>query len=291
MKSRLILMIMTATLTGVLSFAPQAYAAPAWAPASDAAITPGAITVTGAAQCTSNFIFYDRSDNIYIGQAAHCSISDASDESNRCAPDSLPLGTKVLIDGATRPGTLVYNSWITMEEKGETAEEVCLFNDFALVKLDPADYSRVNPTVPIWGGPTGLAPAPGPAPGERVFGYGNSPFRLGKGLLNPMQGTTLGPEGGGWSHQVTTLLPGLPGDSGSGLMDSQGRAFGTLSTLAIFPDTLSNGVSDLGRELDYMRKNSPFDVTLAQGTEPFRGSASDLDRLLAGLLSAILGGG
>jgi hypothetical protein len=291
MKLRLTLVIMTATLTGALSFAPQAFAAPAWAPASEAAITPGVVTDTEGSQCTSNFIFYDRSNNVYIGQSAHCSISDPSDDLDGCTAGSLPVGTKVLVGGATRPGTMVYNSWITMQEKKETNPDVCAFNDFALVQLDPADYGRVNPSVPVWGGPTGLSTGPGPARGERVFGYGNSPFRLGEGLLNPIQGTSLGQAGGGWSHQVSTLLPGIPGDSGSGLMDSQGRAFGTLSTLALFPDTLSNGVGDLNRELDYMRKNSPYDVTLAPGTEPFKGPASDLEKLLTGLLSAILGGG
>jgi hypothetical protein len=288
MKARRVLWITTLALIAALSVAPNALAAPVWAPAGEATIHPGVITVTGGSQCTSNFIFYDRSNNVYIGQSAHCSGTTSQDQIDGCSAGSLPVGTKVVVDGATRPGTMVYNSWLTMQEKGEANEDVCAFNDFALVQLDPADYGKVNPTVPVWGGPTGLSP--GPRPGERVFGYGNSPFRLGTGLLNPMQGTVIGQEGGGWSHKVSTLLPGIPGDSGSGLLDSEGRAFGTLSTLAIIPDTLSNGVGDLGRELDYMRKNSKYDLTLAHGTEPFKG-ASDLERLLTGLLAALLGGG
>ena len=37
---------------------------------------------------------------------------------------------------------------------------------------------------------------------------------------------------GGWSHDVYTVTPGIPGDSGSGFLDADGRAFGTLSTVA-----------------------------------------------------------
>jgi hypothetical protein len=285
MKLRLALWSTIATLTGALSFAPIAHAAPAWAPASDATITPGVVTVTGSSQCTANFVFYDPAGNVYIGQAAHCSSTSPSDQVNGCYAGSLPVGTRVMIPGASREGTMVYNSWLTMQEKGETDENACLFNDFALVQLDPADYGRVNPSVPHWGGPTGLATAT--APGEKVFGYGHSPLRLGEGLLNHTEGMSLGQDGNGWSHNVTTLLPGIPGDSGSGLMDSQGRAFGTLSTLALFPNTLSNGAGDLSREIEYMRANSPYDVTLAEGTEPFRGGPFDLFKVLEGLLAVL----
>ena len=47
--------------------------------------------------------------------------------------------------------------------------------------------------------------------------------------------------------------------------------FGTLSTVALAPLPASNGVGDLSRELAYMEGNTAFDVTLAEGTEPFTG--------------------
>ena len=34
---------------------------------------------------------------------------------------------------------------------------------------------------------------------------------------------------GGWSHSVYTVSPGIPGDSGSGLLDAKGHAIGVLS--------------------------------------------------------------
>ena len=44
-----------------------------------------------------------------------------------------------------------------------------------------------------------------------------------------------------------------------------------LSTVALAPLAGSNGVGDLARELSYLAAHSSFAVTLAHGTEPFRG--------------------
>ena len=63
----------------------------------------------------------------------------------------------------------------------------------------------------------------------------------------------------------------MPGDSGSGFMDKQGRAFGTLSTLQLAPLAGSNGVGDLSRELAYMHANGGPQAQLVNGTAPFRG--------------------
>ena len=77
-------------------------------------IHPGVMTFTEGAQCTSNFVFRD-GGGTYLGQAAHCSGTGAATDTNGCDAGSLPLGTPVEIDGATRPGTLVYSSWIAMQ--------------------------------------------------------------------------------------------------------------------------------------------------------------------------------
>src|SRR6476620_1491081 len=127
-------------------------AASAWAPASTAAIHPGVQTFTSGAQCTANFVFTDAS-NTYIGQAAHCSGTGGSTETNGCDSGSLPTGTPVDVTGAGKPGTMVYNSWLTMQAKGETDPDTCQYNDLALIKLDPADVGKVNPSIPHWGGP------------------------------------------------------------------------------------------------------------------------------------------
>jgi hypothetical protein len=86
-----------------------ASAAPTWAPAASAAVHPGVMTYTDGAQCTANFVFFDASD-VYIGQAAHCSGTGGSTETNGCDSGSLPTGTPVEVRGAGQPGTMVYNS-------------------------------------------------------------------------------------------------------------------------------------------------------------------------------------
>jgi hypothetical protein len=181
------------------------------------------------------------------------------------------------VTGASRPGTLVYNSWLTMQAKREGDPDTCQYNDLALVRIDPADVGKVNPSVPGFGGPTGVG---GAAARETVYSYGNSELRGGVTKLSPKQGIVVQVEGNGWSRTVYTVTPGIPGDSGSGFLNDTGQAIGVLSTLQILPTAGSNGVGDLARELTYMRANSSFaGVQLVTGTEPFK----------ADIVGAILG--
>ena len=212
---------------------------------------------------------FDASNNVYLGQAAHCSGTDGNTATNGCDAGSLPVGTPVEVDGASRPGTMVYNSWITMQQLGEADPDTCQFNDLALVKIDAADAGKVNPSIPFWGGPTGLAS--NVADQSKVLSYGNSSLRLGITQLSPKEGVKLLTDGNGWSHNVLTVSPGIPGDSGSAFIDKTGKAFGVLSTLQLAPAAGSNGVGDLSHELAYLSAHSSLGVTLANGTETFRG--------------------
>lgn len=258
--------------------APGASAA-SWAPADEAAIRPGVQMYTRGAQCTGNFVFRDGLGRVYVGYAAHCAGTGAATETDGCDADSLPLGTKVrfaeggsLAGGGTTVGygVLAYSSWLTMQRLGTRDENGCLYNDFALVLLTPGAAARVNPTVPFWGGPVGLD-IDGTDPGEDVYSYGSSSLRAGAGVLAPKQGYSLGTAGGGWTHPVYTLTPGVPGDSGSAFLDGAGRAVGVLSTLAIAPLAGSNGVGDLRRQLRFARLHSGIaELRLVRGTEPFR---------------------
>ena len=245
-----------------------ASAAPAFAPAATASVHPGVMTVTGGAQCTANFVFTDGSD-VFIGQAAHCaSASGGPTNHNGCVVSSKPLGTRVAVAGASRPGTLVYSSFIAMQANNERDPNTCAYNDFALVRLDPADVGRTNPTVPFWGGPTGLD-GDGTVPGEPVYSFQNSSLRLGLSLLSPKIGTSLGTAARGWTHGVYTVTPGISGDSGSAFLSSGGQALGVLSTVQIAPLAGSSGVSDLARALAYANANGMSGVRLVPGTQPF----------------------
>ena len=53
--------------------------------------------------------------------------------------------------------------------------------------------------------------------------------------LSPKQGVVAQNAGGGWSHTVYTVTPGIPGDSGSGFLNASGQAIGILSTLQAAP--------------------------------------------------------
>ncbi len=269
MRSRCLTAVVAAVTS--IALAATAHAAPTWAPAATATVHPGVQTVTDGGQCTSNFVFYDASNTIYIGQAAHCSGTGGATDTNGCDSGSLPLNTPVEVDGASRPGTMVYNSWLAMQAAGETNSNTCEYNDFAVVRLDPADFGKVNPTIPFWGGPTGTNTT-GTAAGEKVLSYGNSSLRGGQQTLSPKEGTSLGTNGGGWNHPVYTASPGIPGDSGSAFIDGQGRALGVLATLQVAPLVGSNGVGDISRELAYANSHSSLGLTLASGTEPFRGA-------------------
>ena len=85
-------------------------------------------------------------------------------------------------------------------------------------------------------------------------------------------GSGLGARGGGWSHDVFTVTPGIPGDSGCAFVDDGGRALGVLSTLQLAPLIGSNGVGDLDLELGYLAATTGFNVQLALGIETFNPS-------------------
>jgi hypothetical protein len=258
-------------LAGAAAIAALALGAPAgagaWAPAATAPVHPGVQTLTEGAQCTANFVFTS-GGNTYIGQAAHCSGTGAATDTNGCTAASLPLGTPVEVSGASKPGTLAYNSWLSMQGTGETDAETCAYNDLALVKLDPADVAKVNPSIPKWGGPTGVGTA---AALDDVYSYGNSSLRGGITQLSPKRGKVVEVTPGGWSYTLYTLTPGIPGDSGSAFLNADGQALGVLSTVALAPLVASNGVGDIGKEITYAKAHGFSDLTLVDGTEAFKG--------------------
>ncbi len=270
-----------AMLTAAVISAPQALGQrPPWAPAATAKIHPGTMMYTSGAQCTANFVYSDSAGSTYVGYAAHCAGTGGATDTDGCQAGSLPLGTRVtfneggslLSEGTVvGNGTLVYSSWLTMHQLGTTDANTCAYNDLALVKVDAADVSKVNPSVPFWGGPTGID-TDGTATGDRVWTYGNSSLRAGVTQLSPHTGISLGDQAadGGWSHPLYTVTPGIPGDSGSGFLSAGGAAIGTLSTLGLAPLPASNNIGDLAKELAFAQAHAGISgLQLVNGTEPF----------------------
>ncbi|MCW2772511.1 MAG: hypothetical protein JWN91_837 [Nocardioides sp.] len=251
-----------------------------WASAAKATVHPGTMMYTKGAQCTANFVYTDRTGHVYVGYAAHCAGTGEATDTDGCSTRSLPLGTKVvfteggsLVDGGTRLaiGRLAYSSWATMKELGTTGANACAYNDLALVRVAAKDVRKINPSVPFWGGPTGID-TDGTAAGDEVYTYGNSSIRGGLQELSPHTGTSLGDDAAdhGWSHPLYTASPGIPGDSGSGFMTADGKAIGVLSTLGLAPLPASNNIGDLAKELRFAQQHSGIaGLLMTKGTEPF----------------------
>jgi hypothetical protein len=244
---------------------------PAQAAPAAATITPGVLMISPVddrvtSSCTAAFVLAG-DDATYLAYAAHCAGASESMGLSGCKEPTLPLGTGVTIvgkDGSRASGRLAYTSWGTMQQRGESDPGLCLHNDFALVELNPADVPRVDPTVPVFGGPIGLD-TDGTVFGEPVVSYQPQ-----TGATSVKQGRSLGTSGGGLAHRVHTRPPGHPGDSGSGYLDGEGRAFGVLSTLFV-DGSATNGVTDLAHALDYANAHGGIGrVSLVPGREPFR---------------------
>src|SRR4029434_5588607 len=128
--------LVAAAAISAIAIAPST--ASAWAPADQATIHPGVQVFTEGAQCTANFVYQDAS-NTYLGQAAHCSGTGAATDTNGCDSESLPIGTPVDVTGANHPGVLAYNSWLTMQSRGETDENTCEIKGAAVCPPVPLD--------------------------------------------------------------------------------------------------------------------------------------------------------
>ena len=252
------------------------YAEWEWADAGAAAIHPGVQTVVEGGQCTSNFIFVQVEEvdgveyltDVLLGYAGHCAASTGN--ANECLDEAYPVGHPVDVQGAEQQATVAYNASLTMIAEGEDDPDTCFNNDFGLVRIHRDDWANVNPSLPAFGGPVGVN-ADGTSQGEDVFAWGNSGLRFGIEQTNPKQGVSLGTDSGGWNHNVYTVTPGIPGDSGSGYLDADGNALGVVSTVetALYPG--SNNVSDIRLALQYaIDHEAAFaNLRLEPGTEDF----------------------
>src|SRR4051812_50082092 len=96
-------------LAGAAAIAALALAAPTGAsagpPAATAPVHPGVQVFTDGAQCTANFVFTS-GGSTYLGQAAHCSGTGGSTETNGWGAGPPPVGTPLHVPGAAKPGAL-----------------------------------------------------------------------------------------------------------------------------------------------------------------------------------------
>jgi hypothetical protein len=280
-RTRLYAVLLTALplVATALVAAPAADAGRSWAAESKALITPGVQMYTNGSQCTANFVFRDKAGNVYVGYAAHCAGTGSSTDIDGCTTRSLPMGTKVTFVAGSNffsagrtvgTGRLAYSSWASMQKLRTKDADRCRFNDFALVRVDKGSVKDVNPTVPVFGGPVGLAAPPLGVCAE-IYTVGNSSMRGGN--VKSKTGSVLARDGGKLvlAYDIKTNSAGIPGDSGSGFLDGRGRAAGVLSTMSIgLLRPVTNTMGNLVYELAWAQKYSGITgLVLVNGTRGF----------------------
>lgn len=239
--------------------------------ANDSQIRPGVQVSSAEGSCTSNFLYYTDANNYYIGAAAHCFSPDTNSGIDACETQNSAYGSLVNIENADFPGTLEYSSWVAMQANSETpGSDACVFNDFALIRIDDRDLDKVHPAAFVFGGPTALLTGVAPD-GDEVVSYGQSPFHFGAQDLESKEGVIRRSQGGGWSYVIETDNPGLSGDSGSAVLHETGRALGVLATvgasIGLGGAPVSNGVVNLDRALNYAQPFVPGQLRLETWSE------------------------
>ena len=189
-------------------------------------VRPGAIVNSDAGQCTFNFLFSGSDGRSYMGTAGHCILGespiggDVGEES--WAPGTGPEATDA--DG-NRIGEFAY---AVLEDP----------KDFALIRLDagvPASAQMCH-----FGGPTGTnADQPSSPVLLQYFGEG-----VGVGTVLPARtSVALGmPD----PDHVFANGVAVPGDSGSGVISSDGRAVGVLVTVGVHVGSIGTSGVDAG---------------------------------------------
>jgi hypothetical protein len=170
--------------------------------------------------CTANFIFTDGS-SYYAGTAGHCSNQTGETV-------TMQVDTTTIADVGT-----------VAKRTNHPAGDGIPGDDFTLIRLDPAIVAGwgVNPAIPVIGGPNGVYGGCGP---ETVRHYGH-----GYGVA-VAQGK---PEGGvatSWfenSYGWTGF--GAPGDSGSPVVTTDGKAAGNFTHLIVHTGYLGNDLAGM----------------------------------------------
>jgi hypothetical protein len=202
---------------------------PAAAPVGTGAcpgVRPGAVVESDNGQCSFNFLFAGSDGRRYIGTAGHCILGDdplGGDAGERTW--ALGTGPEARDGEGNRIGEFAYA--VLQDPK-----------DFALIRLDPG--VGANPQMCHFGGPTGLnADRPSGPVVLHHFGQG-----VGVGTVLPARSAIAA--GMPDPDHVYAAGAVLPGDSGSGIISSDGRAVGVIVTTGLHTGTIGLPALDAG---------------------------------------------
>lgn len=226
---------------------PRATVEPVWATPEEADIRPGSVIRLETGDCPVNFVFH-RPDNgaVFLGTTSYC-VRD------------LYVGAIGTVGDEQNIVILIYRSFDTMAEIGETDPNALEYNDFAIFHLDRASAHRVNPSLPE-GGPVALADGSAYGVGDRLRLF--APSATLAAAPSYREGVVAG-TGGEWALLTYTVVPGAPGEMGGGVLDPEGNAVGVLVTLGVVPNPGANGVARLDMLMAYAREHGKLDMELA----------------------------
>jgi hypothetical protein len=189
-------------------------------------VRPGAIVRSDAGQCTFNFLFNGADGHRYIGTAGHCILGES------------PIGGDVG-EQSWAPGTGPVARDAAGNRIGEFAYAILQDpKDFALIRLDQG----VNASAQMchFGGPTGTNDDLTGSP-TVLNHFGNG---VGVGTALPARSALAI----GMPDPDHVFAEGavVPGDSGSGIISSDGRAVGVIVTTGLHLASVGTGGVDAG---------------------------------------------
>jgi hypothetical protein len=189
-------------------------------------VRPGAIVRSDKGSCTFNFLFQGANGARYIGTAGHCILGDSPFGGDVGEQSWSPGSGPVARDSAgNRIGEFSYA--ILQDPK-----------DFALIRLDAG--VNASPQMCHFGGPTGTNDERPSSP-VVLNHFGNG---VGVGSVLPARSALAF----GMPDPDHVYAEGavVPGDSGSGIISSDGRAVGVIVTVGIHAGSIGTNGVDAG---------------------------------------------
>jgi hypothetical protein len=178
-------------------------------------VRPGARVITDKGMCTFNFMFTGADGERYMGTAGHCIMKSG------------PVGEQNSGEAVWEKGQGPVARDSEKRRIGEFAYAVLASpKDFALIRLDPG--VEASPSMCHFGGPHGGMYDGTTEDAELVvLQY----FGMGLGIGNVLPARSAVAAGVPDTNHVRAAGVAIPGDSGSGVISSDGRAVGVLVTV------------------------------------------------------------
>lgn len=156
-----------------------------------------------------------------------------------------------------------------MKQNNETNDgSLCIYNDFALIKISDEDKNKVNPALTYFGGPIGLADSSSIHIHEKLLSFGNSTDHYDNGYLQRKEGyVSRAQSHQGWTTEAAIAV--IKGDSGSAVIDSSGQAVGLVKGIRVEAESLNGGgspgilIPNLDKAMAYAREHGGIEVRLA----------------------------